>query len=149
MTPQARVGVVGGGILGTVLSLRLAQAGHRVTLLERGPNLGGLAGSMDFGGHTVDRFYHVITPADHRMIGLAEEVGLGDQLRFAPVGVGFYVGSSRRPMGSPTSRAFLRCRHSGACDSPGSWPNVSCVRATTGSSTSRSSAGCAATAETP
>jgi protoporphyrinogen oxidase len=91
MTSQARVGVVGGGILGTVLSLRLAQAGHRVTLLERGPSLGGLAGSMDFGGHTVDRFYHVITPADQRMIGLAEEVGLGDQLRFAPVGVGFYV----------------------------------------------------------
>lgn len=92
MTAAARVGVVGGGILGTVLSLRLAQAGHRVTLLERGPSLGGLAGSMDFGGHTVDRFYHVITPADSRMIGLAEEVGLGDQLRFAPVGVGFYRG---------------------------------------------------------
>jgi protoporphyrinogen oxidase len=87
----AAVGVVGGGILGTVLSLRLAQAGHHVTLLERGPSLGGLAGSMDFAGHTVDRFYHVITPADERMIGLAEEVGLGDQLRFAPVGVGFYV----------------------------------------------------------
>jgi protoporphyrinogen oxidase len=92
MTAAARVGVVGGGILGTVLSLRLAQAGHEVTLLERGPSLGGLAGSMDFGGHTVDRFYHVITPADSRMIGLAEEVGLGDQLRFAPVGVGFYRG---------------------------------------------------------
>ena len=70
MTAAARVGVVGGGILGTVLSLRLAQAGHRVTLLERGPSLGGLAGSMDFGGHTVDRFYHVITPADSRMIAL-------------------------------------------------------------------------------
>jgi protoporphyrinogen oxidase len=87
----SRVGVVGGGILGTVLSLRLTQAGHDVTLLERGPSLGGLAGTMDFGGHTVDRFYHVITPADDRMIGLAEEVGLGEDLRFAPVGVGFYA----------------------------------------------------------
>jgi len=91
MSEPARVGVVGGGILGTVLSLRLAQAGHRVTLLERAPTLGGLAASMDFGGHTVDRFYHVVTPADSRMIALAEEVGLGDQLRFSPVGVGFYV----------------------------------------------------------
>ena len=88
----ARVGVVGGGILGTVLSLRLAEAGHSVTLLERSPSLGGLAGSMDFGGHTVDRFYHVITPADQRMIDLAEEVGLADQLRFTPVGVGFWAG---------------------------------------------------------
>jgi protoporphyrinogen oxidase len=91
MSGSARVGIVGGGILGTVMALRLAQAGHSVTLLERGPSLGGLAGSMDFGGHTVDRFYHVITPSDGNMIGLAEEVGLGDQLRFNPVGVGFYV----------------------------------------------------------
>lgn len=88
----AKVGVVGGGILGTVLSLRLAEAGHEVTLLERSPSLGGLAGAMDFGGHTVDRFYHVITPADQHMIDLAREVGLGDQLRFNPVGVGFWAG---------------------------------------------------------
>ena len=61
-----RVGVVGGGVLGTSLALRLAQAGAAVTVLERGPSLGGLAGTFDFGGHQVDRFYHVITPADQR-----------------------------------------------------------------------------------
>ncbi len=87
----ARIGVVGGGILGTSLALRLAQAGARVTVIERGPSLGGLAGAFDFGGHEVDRFYHVITPADRRMIAMAEEVGLGDQLRFNPVGAGFFA----------------------------------------------------------
>ena len=59
-----RIGIVGGGVLGTSLALRLAQAGAEVTVIERGPSLGGLAGTMDFGGHQVDRFYHVITPAD-------------------------------------------------------------------------------------
>lgn len=87
-----RVGVVGGGVLGITLALRLAQAGAAVTVLERGPTLGGLAGTMELGGHTVDRFYHVITPADARMIAMAEEVGLGDQLRFQPVGAGFFAG---------------------------------------------------------
>jgi protoporphyrinogen oxidase len=91
MRPGARVAVVGGGVLGTVMTLRLAQAGAQVTLLERGATLGGLAGAIDFGGHRVDRFYHVIVPSDERMIGLAEELGLADQLRFSPVGVGFYV----------------------------------------------------------
>jgi protoporphyrinogen oxidase len=85
------VGIVGGGVLGTSLALRLAQAGARVTVVERGPSLGGLAGAFDFGGHEVDRFYHVITPADERMIAMAEEVGLGDQLRFRPVGAGFFA----------------------------------------------------------
>ncbi|MDX6667922.1 MAG: hypothetical protein QOK04_1302 [Solirubrobacteraceae bacterium] len=91
MSAGKRVGIVGGGILGTVLALRLAQSGAAVTVLERGPSLGGLAGAMDFNGHTVDRFYHVITPTDQNMIDLAQEVGLGDQLRFAPVGAGFFI----------------------------------------------------------
>lgn len=88
---QPRVGVIGGGILGITLALRLAQAGAKVTVIERGPELGGLAGTMDFGGHAVDRFYHVITPADSNMIEMAEEVGLGDQVRFRPVGAGFFA----------------------------------------------------------
>ncbi|MGB7686382.1 MAG: FAD-dependent oxidoreductase, partial [Solirubrobacterales bacterium] len=77
--------------LGTTLALRLAEAGAQVTVLERGPSLGGLAGTMDFGGHRVDRFYHVITPADQRMIAMAEELGLGEELRFKPVAAGFFA----------------------------------------------------------
>jgi protoporphyrinogen oxidase len=88
---ERRVAIVGGGILGSVLALRLAEAGAKVTLLERAPSFGGLAGSLEFGEHTVDRFYHVITPADTRMIGLAEELGLGEELRFRPVGSGFFI----------------------------------------------------------
>lgn len=91
MSAPRRVAVVGGGILGTTMALRLAEAGLQVTLLERAPSFGGLAGAMDFGGHRVDRFYHVITPADTRMMGLAEELGLGDALRFRPVKSGFFI----------------------------------------------------------
>jgi protoporphyrinogen oxidase len=95
MTP--RVGIVGGGILGTVLALRLQQAGAQVTLLERGPSLGGLAGAFDFAGHRVDRFYHVIVPSDERMLGLVDELGLQDDLSFSPVGVGFFVDDEMFP----------------------------------------------------
>lgn len=94
---RPRIGVVGAGILGTVLSLRLAQGGADVTLLERAPSPGGLAGSMDFGGHRVDRFYHVIVPSDERMIALAEELGLAEELSFTPVGVGFYIDGEMHP----------------------------------------------------
>jgi protoporphyrinogen oxidase len=92
-----RIGVIGAGILGTVLALRLAQGGARVTLLERASTPGGLAGSMDFDGHRVDRFYHVVVPSDERMIALADELGLAAELHFTPVGVGFFSGGRMYP----------------------------------------------------
>jgi protoporphyrinogen oxidase len=85
------IGVVGGGVLGTTLALRLAEAGAAVTLIERGSTLGGLAGTFDFGGDQVDRFYHVVTPADQRMLDMCGELGLGDQVRFNQVGAGFFA----------------------------------------------------------
>ncbi len=97
MSDQPRIAIVGAGILGTVLSLRLAEAGFGVTLLDRAPTAGGLAGAMDFGGHRVDRFYHVIVPSDERMIALAHELGLGEELSFSPVGVGFFVDGEMYP----------------------------------------------------
>jgi protoporphyrinogen oxidase len=97
MTESPRIAVVGAGILGTVLSVRLAEAGARVTLFERGPTAGGLAGAMDLGGHRIDRFYHVIVPSDERMIALSEELGLGDDLSFSPVGAGFFVDGQMHP----------------------------------------------------
>jgi protoporphyrinogen oxidase len=97
MSDSPRIAVVGAGILGTVLSLRLAEAGADVTLLERAPTAGGLAGAMDFGGHRVDRFYHVIVPSDERMIALCEDLGLGDDLSFSPVGAGFFIDGRLHP----------------------------------------------------
>ena len=97
MIRRQRIAVVGAGILGTVLAVRLAQSGADVTLLERGPSVGGLADAMDFGGHRIDRFYHVIVPSDERMIALCEELGLGDDLSFAPVGAGFFIDGALHP----------------------------------------------------
>jgi protoporphyrinogen oxidase len=95
------VGIVGGGILGMTSALRLAQAGVKVALFERSSDLGGLVGSFPLGDHRVDRFYHVILPTDHRVVGLAEELGLGDRFRFRPTKVGFYDDGRLFSMTSP------------------------------------------------
>jgi protoporphyrinogen oxidase len=84
------VAIVGGGILGMTAAYRLAQAGVKVSLFERAPDLGGLVGSFDFDGTRADRFYHVVLPSDDRVLGLAEELGLRDSFRFQPTKVGFY-----------------------------------------------------------
>jgi protoporphyrinogen oxidase len=98
---QPTVGIVGGGILGLSAAYRLAQAGVSVSLFERAPDLGGLVGSFDFDGTRVDRFYHVILPNDDRVVGLANELGLGDRFRFAPTKVGFYDSGRVFSMTSP------------------------------------------------
>jgi protoporphyrinogen oxidase len=100
------VGIVGGGILGLTAAYRLAQTGVRVELFERSGDLGGLVGSFDFDGHRVDRFYHVILPTDDRVIGLAEELGLGERFRFRPTRVGFY--GNERLFSMTTPKEFLR-----------------------------------------
>lgn len=98
---KGTVGIVGGGILGMTAALRLAQAGVKLALFERAPDLGGLVGSFPLGEHHVDRFYHVILPTDDRVIGLAEELGLGDRFRFRPTKVGFYDDGRLFSMTSP------------------------------------------------
>ena len=47
-----RVAVVGGGLTGLVSALLLAAGGHRVTLVESRPDLGGVARPIAFGGCT-------------------------------------------------------------------------------------------------
>ena len=104
MTPGS-VAVVGGGILGLTAVYRLSQAGVRVSVFERAPDLGGLVGTFEFDGSDVDRFYHVVLPTDDRVIGLASELGLGDSFRFRPTKVGVYGDGTLLSMTSP--REFL------------------------------------------
>ena len=84
---------------------------------------------MDFGGHEVDRFYHVITPADARMIAMAEELGLGDELRFRPVGAGFFTDGEMHDFnGIGDLLRFSPLTPLGArCASAGSSPSASCA----------------------
>jgi protoporphyrinogen oxidase len=118
MSPEPRVAVVGAGILGATLALRLAQQGINVTLLERASSPGGLAGTIDWDGHRVDRFYHVIVPSDRRMIALVDELGLSERLSFSKVGAGFFIDGKLLPFNglgdfarfsalSPSARARL------------------------------------------
>lgn len=100
------VGVVGGGILGMFLALRLREQGAQVTLVEAAPDPGGLAGSETIGGHTWDRFYHVILLSDFHTRALLDELGLGERLRWGVTRTGFYTDGALHSMSN--SVEFLR-----------------------------------------
>jgi protoporphyrinogen oxidase len=74
------VGVLGGGALGLGAALRLAQAGRKVTLIEREPQLGGLAAGFSVGPSNLEKFYHHIFRTDTTIIGFIKELGLEGRL---------------------------------------------------------------------
>ncbi|MGB8860168.1 MAG: FAD-dependent oxidoreductase [Ilumatobacteraceae bacterium] len=86
-----RWAVVGAGVLGMSLALRLARAGHHVTLLEAGEVLGGLASPWELGDVTWDRHYHVTLLSDSRTREMYSSVGIGeDELRWVETRTGYY-----------------------------------------------------------
>ncbi|MBI4300726.1 MAG: FAD-dependent oxidoreductase, partial [Chloroflexi bacterium] len=74
------VGVIGGGLAGLSAAYDLAKSGHRVTVLEASPQLGGLVGTFKVGGERLEQFYHHIFMSDTEVVRLIEELGLGNRL---------------------------------------------------------------------
>jgi protoporphyrinogen oxidase len=85
------IAVVGGGILGLTLALRLRQQGFNVTVLEASSDLGGLAGTMEIGGFCWDRFYHVVLLSDAHLLALLDELGLKETMHWGVTRTGFYT----------------------------------------------------------
>ena len=90
-TPVRHLAVLGGGILGMFLALRLSERGHRVTVLEAAQRPGGLAVDDAIGPYRWDRFYHVILMSDRNTRALIEELGMSDLLRWGVTRTGFYT----------------------------------------------------------
>ncbi|KXK00896.1 MAG: amine oxidase [Acidobacteria bacterium OLB17] len=85
-----KIAIVGSGFLGMTVALRLAEAGHRVTIFEAGGEIGGLASAWRIGDFTWDRHYHVTLLSDEHTRGLVRELGLEDSFRWVETKTGFF-----------------------------------------------------------
>ncbi len=90
MQPE-KFGIVGGGIMGMTLALRLAQQGKKVMLFEAAPELGGLVSSWKMNDVEWDKFYHVILLSDFGTRGILKEIGLEDKIEWVETKTGFYM----------------------------------------------------------
>ena len=59
---QQNWGIIGGGIMGMTLALRLAQEGHKVTLFEAAADFGGLASAWKIDNFILSLMYFTIYP---------------------------------------------------------------------------------------
>lgn len=103
---KRRWAIVGGGMLGMTLAHRLAQAGHRVTLFEAAPQLGGLAAAWQLGDVVWDKHYHVTLLSDHCLRSLLRELDLDEEIKWVETKTGFYVDGRLYSMSN--SLEFLR-----------------------------------------
>jgi protoporphyrinogen oxidase len=95
---RRKVGVIGGGIAGLTAAYRLAQAGHDVTLWERGQRFGGQAATFEVNGANLEYFYHHLFQSDKEIVALANELGVGDKLMWLPSTVGYLSGGKIYPL---------------------------------------------------
>jgi protoporphyrinogen oxidase len=92
------VAVLGGGISGLAAAHQLSKRGHRVTLLEADAHLGGLGSTFEHAGIPIERFYHCLLPTDAALLRLVGEIGLGGEVIWRNVGMGFMVDRRTYPM---------------------------------------------------
>ena len=102
---EKRVAIIGGGIAGLAVAYYLGKAGLSVDLYEAEAETGGLARSFDFDGLRVERYYHFICLPDHELIGLARELGLGEQLVWRRTRTSFFYQGRLYPFTSPLDLA--------------------------------------------
>jgi protoporphyrinogen oxidase len=87
-----KVVVIGGGVAGMAAAYRLMQSGHDVRLFEASPFMGGLVRTFEVGGGRLEAFYHHLFSTDTTILGLIDELGLGDRVVWVDSKVGFYDG---------------------------------------------------------
>lgn len=88
---KSKIAIVGSGLLGLTLALRLAEQGNRVTVFESASEIGGLASAWQIGDVVWDKHYHVTLLSDSFTKKIVEEIGLGEEFEWVETKTGFYT----------------------------------------------------------
>ncbi|CAN7660569.1 NAD(P)/FAD-dependent oxidoreductase [Rhizobium sp. LjRoot258] len=106
---MSRIVVIGAGAMGLAAAHRAVQLGHEVDLIEADSVAGGMAAHFDFGGLSIERFYHFVCKSDEPTFALMRELGIGDKMRWRPTSMGYFIKGRIHPWGDPIS--LLRFPH--------------------------------------
>jgi protoporphyrinogen oxidase len=101
------VAIVGAGVMGLSAAFYAAKAGHRVTVFEHDRVPGGMAAHFDFGGISIERFYHFVCKADRATFDLMAELGIGERMRWVPTSMGYFMDERLKRWGDPISLMLM------------------------------------------
>jgi protoporphyrinogen oxidase len=100
---MSRLVVIGAGVMGLAAAHRAAVLGHEVELIEAGREAGGMAAHFDFGGLSIERFYHFVCKTDAPTFSLMKELGIADKMRWKRTSMGYFMKGKVHPWGDPLS----------------------------------------------
>lgn len=104
-----RIVVLGSGAMGLAAAYEAVRLGHDVTVLEADSQPGGMAAHFDFGGLSIERYYHFICKTDFPTFELLRDLGIEDKLRWRNTSMGLFTGGRLHEWGNPI--ALLRFPH--------------------------------------
>ena len=134
------IAVLGAGPMGLAVAYQLARDGHRPVVFEADDRIGGMAACFDFGGIEIERYYHFHCISDHAFLGMLEELGIADRMRWVETKMGYWYQNRLQPWGNPI--ALLRFRglslvakfryglHAFACTRRNDWQPLDQLEAT-------------------
>ena len=96
-----RVAIIGAGVMGLAAGYHALKAGHQVVVYEADKVPGGMAAHFDFGGLSLERYYHFVCKADRPTFELMEELGIGDRMRWVRTRMGVFTAGRVHDWGDP------------------------------------------------
>jgi protoporphyrinogen oxidase len=103
-----RIAVLGAGPMGLAVAYQLVKDGRKPVIFEADDRVGGMAACFDFGGLSIERYYHFHAISDHAFFQMLKELGIEEQMKWVETKMGYYYWGEVQPWGNPI--ALLKFR---------------------------------------
>ncbi len=111
---MANIAVIGAGPMGLAAAYELGKQGHHAEVFEYDDRLGGMSAHFDFGGLSIERYYHFVCHHDYALFDLLKELGMHDKLHWQDTRMGYFYNGTLHKWGDPFS--LLHFPHLGFID---------------------------------
>lgn len=98
-----RLVVIGAGPMGLAAAYYAANDGYTVDVIEASDRPGGMAAHFDFGGLSLERFYHFCCLSDVDTLELMDDLGIRDAMKWVDTKMGYFVDGKLHKFGDPLS----------------------------------------------
>ena len=98
-----KIAVLGAGPMGLAVAYQLVKDGHKPVIFEADDRVGGMTAAFDFGGLSIERYYHFHCTSDDAFFDVLKELGIKDKLHWVETKMGFYHKGKVSPWGNPVA----------------------------------------------